>query len=134
MESPNTGFPPARDALSPTVRRAMTRQYKQTRPPAGVFTLTNQANGRVYVGGSMNLEGAMNRMRFELNCKTHRNKPLQQDWIALGSDQFCFAVVDRIKDREDSSFDYPSELECMLELWRNEIPCHGDKGYNGVEA
>ena len=115
-----------------TARRALVRQYKDSRLPAGVFTLTNQSNGRVYVGGSLNLDGAMNRMRFELNLRSHRNKPLQQEWIAHGAECFSFAVVDRIKERDDPLFDYRGELDGMLELWREEIPCHGDSGYNGA--
>lgn len=112
-------------------RRVLVRQYKESRPPAGVFTLANQTNGRVYVGGSLNLDGAMNRMRFELNLRSHRNKPLQQDWIAHGADRFSFAVVDRIKERDDPLFDYRAELDSLLALWREEIPCYGDSGYNG---
>ncbi|MBP6120008.1 MAG: GIY-YIG nuclease family protein, partial [Giesbergeria sp.] len=90
------------------------------------------SNGRVYVGGSLNLDGAMNRMRFELNLRSHRNKPLQHDWIAHGAECFSFTVVDRIKERDDPLFDYRAELDGMLELWREEIPCHGDSGYNGA--
>lgn len=112
-------------------RHALTRQYKQTRPAAGVFTLTNLANGRVYVGGSLLLEGAMNRMRFELKFRSHRNKALQQDWIAQGPEQFSFSVVDQIKERDDPLFDYQIELGCLLKLWRDEVPCYGDRGYNG---
>ena len=120
---------PAHAALSP--RRALVRQYKDSRPLAGVFALTNQTNGRVYVGGSLNLDGAMNRMRFELKMRSHRNKSLQQDWIAHGAEAFSFAVLDHIKEQDDPLFDYAAELDSMLQLWREETPCHGDSGYNG---
>lgn len=120
-----------RDIGTPT-RRALLRQYKAARPPAGIFTLTNQANGRVYVGGSLNLDGAMNRMRFELNQRSHRNKALQQDWLAAGPAQFVFAVVDRLKERDDPLFDYQAELDALLALWREEIPCHGERGYHAA--
>jgi len=113
-------------------RRALVRHYKESRLPAGVFTLTNQINGRVYVGGSLNLDGAMNRLRFELNLRSHRNKPLQHDWIAHSAECFSFAVVDRIKEQADPLFDYRAELDSLLALWREEIPCHGDSGYNGA--
>ncbi|MBX3633090.1 MAG: GIY-YIG nuclease family protein [Simplicispira sp.] len=119
-------------ATSAPARRALLRQYKAARPPAGIFTLTNQANGRVYVGGSLNLDGAMNRMRFELNQRAHRNKVLQQDWLAAGPAQFVFAVVDRLKQRDDPHFDYQAELDTLLVLWREEIPCHGERGYHGA--
>lgn len=114
-------------------RRALIRQYKQSRRPAGVFTLTNLTNGRIYVGGSLHLDGAMNRLRFELNLGSHRNKPLQNDWVAHGEANFRFSVVDRIKDRDDPLFDYQAELDSLLELWREEIPCQGDGGYNGAQ-
>ena len=113
-------------------RRALARQYKRSRPVAGVFTVTNQANGRVFVGGSLQLESAINRMRFELKFRSHRNLALQQDWISHGPDAFCFAVVDEIKERDDPSFDYRAELESMLTMWREEIPCRGERGYNGA--
>ena len=113
-------------------RRALLRQHKETRPPAGVFSVTNQVNGRVYVGGSLNLDGAMNRMRFELKMRSHRDKVLQQDWITHGAEAFSFVVLDHIKEQADPLFDCAAELASMLELWRAEIPCHGDSGYNGV--
>lgn len=129
---PTVPHPNAGQAIS-AARRALVRQYKDSRLPAGVFTLTNQSNGRVFVGGSLNLDGAMNRLRFELNLRSHRNKPLQHDWIAHGAECFSFTVVDRIKERDDPLFDYRAELDSLLALWREEIPCHGDSGYNGVQ-
>lgn len=119
-------------APSPSARRALTRHYKETRRPAGVFTITNRVNGRVYVDGSLNLDGTMNRHRFELNLRSHRNRPLQQDWLAHGADNFVFAVIDRLKERDDPLFDYQAELESLLALWREEIPCQGERGYNGA--
>ncbi len=113
-------------------RRELLRQYKESRPLAGVFALKNLLNGRVYVGGSLHLAGAMNRMRFELKMRTHRNKLLQQDWIAQGAEAFSFEVLDHVKERDDPSFDYANELDSMLQLWREEIPCHGERGYNGA--
>jgi hypothetical protein len=121
------------NAIPPSLgtRRELLRQYKQSRPLAGVFKLTNLSTGRVYVGGSLHLDGAMNRMRFELKMRSHRNQVLQQDWIAHGAEAFRFEVLDQLKERDDPLFDYAGELACMLTLWRQEIPCHGDSGYNG---
>lgn len=136
----HTASTPADDVVSaasaPTsaqTRRALTRQYKQTRPAAGVFTVTNQANGRMYVGGSLQLEGAMNRMRFELKMRSHRNQALQKDWTAQGHEQFSFSVVDPMKERDDPHFDYQVELDSLLALWREAVPCYGDRGYNGPQ-
>lgn len=113
-------------------RRDLLQQYKESRPRAGVFSLTNLLTCRVYVGGSLNVDGAMNRMRFEPKMRAHCNKLLQKDWIAQGAETFSFKVLDQIRERDDPSFDYASELDAMLQLWREEIPCHGDCCYNVV--
>ncbi|PIF78848.1 hypothetical protein CLU95_6047 [Variovorax sp. 54] len=115
---------------SPSTRRTLVKQYKDSVRPAGVFVIRHLMDGRVYVAGSLDVEGAMNRARFELNLRSHRNKALQRDWVAHGATHFSFEVIDRVKERDDPVFDRAAELEKLLELWREELQCTGDKGYN----
>ena len=111
-------------------RRALVRKYKETVLPAGVFVIRNTLNGRVYVAGSLDVEGAMNRARFELGLRSHRNKALLRDWVDHGAAHFSFEVIDRVKERDGPAFDRAAELEKLLELWREELQCRGDKSYN----
>ncbi|MGJ7524094.1 GIY-YIG nuclease family protein [Variovorax sp. GB1P17] len=98
--------------------------------PAGVFVIRNMLDGRVYVGGSLDIEGAMNRARFELNQRSHRNKALGRDWATHGAAHFSFEVIDRVKERDDPAFDRKAELEKLLLLWSEELQCTGVNGYN----
>lgn len=116
--------------LPTETRRALIRQYKETPRPAGVYAIRNRLDGRIYVGGSLDVEGAMNRARFELNMRSHRSKALLHDWIAHGADHFSFEVVDRVKERKDPDFDREAELEKLLSLWQEELQCFGANGYN----
>lgn len=120
--------------LSPETRRALTRDYKDNKNsvrPAGVFAVRNLLSGRVYVSGGLDVEGAMNRARFELNLRSHRNKPLQHDWFAQGAAHFSFEVLDKVKERpDDPAFDRAAELEKLLALWQEELQCVGAQGYN----
>jgi hypothetical protein len=117
--------------LSPENRRALSRQYKESVRPAGVFVVRNTVSGRIYVAGSLDVEGAMNRARFELNMGSHRCRPLGQDWVALGAAHFSFEVIDRLKEREDDpAFDRKAELEKLFALWQEELQCFSEKGYN----
>lgn len=117
--------------LSSETKCALTRQYKDSVRPAGVFAIRNHANGRIYVAGNLDVEGAMNRARFELGLRSHRNKALQHDWLAHGAAHFTFEVIDRVKEREDDpAFDRAAELEKLLALWREELQCAGERGYN----
>lgn len=116
--------------LPQETRRTLVRKYKDTVRPAGVFVIRNTLNGRVYVAGSLDIEGAMNRARFELGLRSHRNKALVRDWVEHGAAHFSFEVIDRVKERDDPAFDRTEELDKLLGLWREELQCDGDKGYN----
>lgn len=118
--------------LSQEARRALARQYKQSTLPAGVFAIRNRASGRVYVAAARDVVGAMNRQRFELDLRAHRNKALQLDWNALGAAAFDFEELGRVKEREDDpTFDRAAELEALYALWCEETRCRGPQGYNG---
>lgn len=116
--------------LPPETRRSLTRKYKDTVRPAGVFVITNTLNGRAYLAGSLDVEGALNRARFELGLRSHRNKALLRDWIEHGATHFRFEVIDRIKESDDPAFDRAAELEKLLALWREELQCAGESGYH----
>lgn len=116
--------------LPQETRRALTRTYKDALRPAGVLAITNTLNGRSYMAGSLDVEGALNRARFELGLRSHRNKALLRDWIEHGAAHFRFEVVDRIKESDDPAFDRGAEVEKLLALWREERQCVGERGYH----
>jgi hypothetical protein len=114
--------------------RELTRQFKQTLRPMGVYVIRNLKNGCVYVGGSTELEGQMNRDRMELRLKGHRNTSLMQDWLLFGAEHFHFEVIDTVKQHDDPAFDYKTEVASLLEMWREELQSYGERGYNARTA
>ncbi len=108
-------------ATGARTRAELKRQYKEAHPPMGVYAIRNLATDQCYVQASMNVEAAMNRDRFELGFKGHRNTALQRDWLAHGADHFRFEVLDLLKKREAPDFDYKAELASTLVLWREEL-------------
>ena len=117
----------------PIETKKLKRQYLDAPTRAGVFVIRNLVEGHVYVAASMNAEGAINRHRFELKLRTHRNRRLLHDWIAHGSEQFAFELLDRVKPRDDPAFDVAAELEALLSLWREELRCD-ESPYHAVAA
>ncbi len=112
-----------------TNKRILKQQYLETKIRAGVYAIRNLVTGRALVAGSMNVQGVLNRHRFELCCGTHRNSRLSQEWSQHGEASFIFEVLDMVKPREDLAFDVARELEDLVALWRQEIPCNGESGY-----
>jgi hypothetical protein len=108
-------------SLSPSARSERIREYKDTFPSMGIYVVRNTATGRVWLGKSQNVEGALNRIRFELKMRGHRNTALSNEWQHFGAESFTFEVLDRVKKREEPSFDYDAELQALLALWQAEL-------------
>lgn len=112
-----------------TNKRILKQEYLETKIRAGAYAIRNLVTGRVLLAGSTNVQGALNRHRFELRQGTHRNPLLSQEWLLHGESSFNFEVLDMVKPREDSAFDVARELEELVALWRQEIPCEGERAY-----
>jgi hypothetical protein len=112
-----------------TDKRMLKQQYLETKTRAGVYAIRNLVTGRVLVAGSGDVQGALNRHRFELRQGTHRNRLLRQDWSQHGESSFTFEVLDMVKPTEDGAPDVARELKDLLDLWRQEIRCEGEQDY-----
>ena len=126
----DANFPtaPATVSSRAATQRELKRQYKEAPPPMGVYVIRNRASQRFYIGASTNVQGAMNRARFDLQRKGHRNAPLQADWLACGEGSLSLEVLDTVKLRDDPAFDPGAELASLLALWREELGCDRPDG------
>jgi hypothetical protein len=116
-----------------TNKRVLKQQYLETKIRAGVYAIRNLVTYRVLVGGSADVQGALNRHRFELRQRTHRNRLLSQDWSQHGEASFVFEVLDMVKPRDDAAFDVAQELKDLVALWRQETACQGERDYEFSE-
>jgi len=107
--------------LPPIDKRLAKRQYREAGPAMGVYAIRNRASGRVVVRASLNLEGSMQRDRFELHLKRHRDPVLLAEWLRDGPESFDFEVVDRLKRRDEPGFDPRAELAALLTMWTEEL-------------
>jgi hypothetical protein len=96
----------------------------------GVWAIRNRANGKVLLGASLNVQGALNRARFDLERGAHRTRALQEDWNRLGADSFTFEVLDVLKPPEEPGADLKAELEVLESLWLERLQPYGDAGYH----
>ena len=104
-----------------TDKRELKRQYLDDRTRAGVYAIRGLASGRVLVAGSADAQGAMNRHRFELRMKMHRDPALQRDWNELGEAGLVFELLDTVELRDEPGFDLKAELDALAAMWREEL-------------
>ena len=117
-----------------TNNKTLKREYLETKTRAGVYAIRNQITGRVFVAGSTNVQGALNRHQFELRSGHHRNARLAQDWREHGESNFQFDILDLVKPSEDPTFNVAQELAMLVSLWRQEIPCQDELGYDKLRS
>jgi hypothetical protein len=110
-------------------RKELTRAYKETRRPMGVYRVRNAANDRSLVGKSVDLPSILNRERAQLRLGIHRNAALQRDWNALGADAFVFEVLDTLTPPDRSDYDPTDDLRVLEALWLERLQPFDDRGY-----
>lgn len=98
-------------------RKALSRQYRETPRPMGLFAVRNVAEDVLFVGASADLPGMLNRQRFQLEMGSHPDKALQSDWDRLGADAFAFEVLDEIEPSAEAGGDPRDDLGTLKEMW-----------------
>jgi group I intron endonuclease len=111
-------------------RQDLKREYKERKRPAGVFVIRNTANGKVFLGSSLNLEGPLNRHRFMLSIGKHEVPALQKDWNTFGSGSFTFEILEEVKEKDTPGFSVEDELTLLEQIWVEALQPFGDTGYN----
>jgi DNA-binding HxlR family transcriptional regulator len=106
------------------------KQYKQNPPPAGIFKITNNVNGKVFIGKGMNVKGRLNGQELQLKWGSHHNKALQEDWNKFGSDQFSFEIIDYLEPSSDPAQNLASDLADLEQLWIVKFQPYGNNGYH----
>ncbi|HTP13815.1 MAG TPA: GIY-YIG nuclease family protein [Bacteroidota bacterium] len=114
----------------PKTRQDIKREYKERKKPAGVFQIRNTANGKVYLGSSLNLEGPLNGHKFMLTIGRHRNPVLQKEWNEFGPEKFTFEILEVVKVKDDPNFSLEDELTLLEQIWVEKLQPFGERGYN----
>jgi hypothetical protein len=109
-------------------KKELKKNYQQTPLAMGVFLIRNNLKDKVFLAAGENLQGLINRHKFQLTHGGHPNKQLQADWNELGADNFAFEIVDELMPGADA--DPRAEVEFLEKLWLEKLQPFGERGYN----
>jgi hypothetical protein len=110
-------------------RKELTRAYKETPRPMGVFRVRNLLNGKSLLGVSLDLPAMLNRQRFQLAAGGHPDRALQQDWRECGPDAFEFETLDTLAPSKEPGRDPAADLRELERLWLERLGRPGQPGY-----
>jgi len=113
-----------------TDKKQIKFDYKQSVKPMGIFQIRNLVNGKLFIGGTFNLDVAYNKHKFQLNLGSHKNKDLQKEWREHGQENFIYEILEVLEQDDNIYRDYNDELKVLEECWLEKIQSFGDQGYN----
>jgi len=111
-------------------RKALIRQYKESRRPMGVYRVRNTVNNKALIGAGVELPGILNSHKARLNFGVHENGSLQKDWSELGPDAFEFEILDTLSAPVDPDYDPSEDLRVLEKLWLEKLSPFEERGYN----
>ena len=111
-------------------KKELKRQYLETTRPMGIYQVKNLVNGKLFIDSSLEVNGRMNRVKFQLEHGSHPNANLQHDFKEFGGDKFVFEIIDYLEPKENAKDDYAEDLKMLEEMWIEKLQPFGEKGYN----
>ncbi|OCT13688.1 hypothetical protein A8709_19070 [Paenibacillus pectinilyticus] len=117
-------------------KKELATNYKQSFRAMGVYQIRNVQNDKIFLAGSMDLDGMRNRFDFGKQMNMNTFNELQKDWTTYGGSSFVFEELDRIEPRDEVLLDpadlksYRGEVDALLELWIEKLQPYDEKGYN----
>ncbi len=98
-------------------KRLLKQQYKLEGRTPGIFRVRNLVTGKVFLGSAIDLNGPLNRIRFQLEHGSYRDRALQADYDRLGAGAFAFEILDKVEADGRSRDELEGELEKLETTW-----------------
>lgn len=108
-------------------RKAIIREYKQRRPPMGVYRVQNALTGNALVAAGTDLPSKLNMHRAQLSMGGHSSRVLQADWAAHGRDSFTFEILDTLAPPDEPDYDPTEDLTVLEDMWLEKLSLPADR-------
>lgn len=103
-------------------RRELKQQYKEMKPPMGVFIIRSKFNNKCYLQATADFRAAINGARVRLAAGMHPCRELQKEWTEHGAESFSIEILENLEyDKDESKTDYTEELSLLQMIWEEKI-------------
>lgn len=111
-------------------KKQITRDYKQQKQPAGIYSVHNKIDNKMYIGTSKNLPAVLRRFEFTLTMGSFPYQDLIDDYKKLGQDNFEVKILDELELINETEKEIDTELTSLEELWVEKLKSEGVSFYN----
>jgi hypothetical protein len=78
-------------------KKQLTKDYKQQKQRAGIYSVHNKVDNKMYIGTSKNLPAVLRRFEFTLKMGSFPFQQLIDDYKRLGEDNFEIKILDELE-------------------------------------
>ncbi len=111
-------------------KKEIRETYKRTPRIAGIFSVRNTINGKMFIAASVDVDALVNRSKAELNFGSHINTALQKDWRTYGADSFEIEILDTLDPEKNATEVTAADVNELFGLWFDKLEPYGEKGYH----
>ncbi len=103
-------------------KKELKLQYKQMRPPMGVFIIRSKVNQKCYLQTAQDFRGVMNGARVRLAAGIHPYRELQKEWNEYGPENFTIEILEKLEyDKDEAKTDYSEDLTLLQMIWEEKL-------------
>lgn len=103
-------------------KKELKLQYKQMKPPMGVFVIRSKFSNKYYLEATNNFRARFNSTKVKLESNFHPNKELQKDWNEHGEENFTFEIMENLEyDKDEMKTDYTDDLALLEMIWEEKL-------------
>jgi hypothetical protein len=99
-------------------KKKLLAEYKNREMIGGVVAVKNNANGKVWIEGVVDIEGRRNRFNFVKSTGSAVPLNIRQDWQKYGADAFSFETLEELKKKDaQTKEEFAKDIEVLKDIW-----------------
>lgn len=103
-------------------KKELIQQYKQMKPPMGIFIIRSKSSNKCYIQTTKDLRGVINGAKARLMAGMHPNRELQKEWNDFGFENFAIEILENLEyDKDESKTDYKEDLALLQMIWEEKL-------------
>ncbi len=99
-------------------KKELQSQYKNRTIVGGIYCITCNGSGRVWLKSAKDLPGQKNKFEFFTSTNSCPEPGMRSDWEQYGAASFSFSVLEELEKKEtQTDREFNEDLKLLLELW-----------------